>query len=152
MEMALTGRMMDAEEAERAGLVSRIVPTDELVDEAVAIAEKIANLSQPVVMLAKESVNAAPTKRHWPKVSISSAASSIRPFRRRIKKKVCLRSPKNALPNSSIAERRPQTKIPRRVAERVSDRKAWISAGLGLDATVMRHYKPRLSMNVYNGI
>ncbi len=59
MEMALTGRMMDAEEAERAGLVSRIVPTDELVDEAVATAEKIANLSQPVVMLAKESVNRA---------------------------------------------------------------------------------------------
>ncbi|MEC7573332.1 MAG: enoyl-CoA hydratase [Pseudomonadota bacterium] len=59
MEMALTGRMMDAEEAERAGLVSRVVPTDELVDEAVAIAEKIANLSQPVVMLAKESVNRA---------------------------------------------------------------------------------------------
>ena len=59
MEMALTGRMMDAEEAERAGLVSRIVPTDELVDEAVATAEKIANLSQPIVMLAKESVNRA---------------------------------------------------------------------------------------------
>ena len=57
MEMALTGRMMDAEEAERAGLVSRIVPADELVDEAVATAEKIANLSQPIVMLAKESVN-----------------------------------------------------------------------------------------------
>jgi len=59
MEMALTGRMMDAEEAERAGLVSRIVPVAELVDEAVATAEKIANLSQPVVMLAKESVNRA---------------------------------------------------------------------------------------------
>ena len=59
MEMALTGRMMDAEEAERAGLVSRIVPADELVDEAVATAEKIANLSQPIVMLAKESVNRA---------------------------------------------------------------------------------------------
>jgi enoyl-CoA hydratase len=51
--------MMDAEEAERAGLVSRIVPADELVDEAVATAEKIANLSQPIVMLAKESVNRA---------------------------------------------------------------------------------------------
>ena len=59
MEMALTGRMMDAEEAERAGLVSRIVPANELVDEAVATAEKIANLSQPIVMLAKESVNRA---------------------------------------------------------------------------------------------
>lgn len=59
MEMALTGRMMDAEEAERAGLVSRIVATNELVDVAVATAEKIANLSQPIVMLAKESVNRA---------------------------------------------------------------------------------------------
>ena len=59
MEMALTGRMMDAEEAERAGLVSRILPANELVDVAVATAEKIANLSQPIVMLAKESVNRA---------------------------------------------------------------------------------------------
>ena len=59
MEMALTGRMMDAEEAERSGLVSRIVPVGELVDEAIATATKIANLSQPIVMLAKESVNRA---------------------------------------------------------------------------------------------
>ena len=59
MEMALTGRMMDAEEAERSGLVSRIVPVSELIDEAVATATKIANLSQPIVMLAKESVNRA---------------------------------------------------------------------------------------------
>ena len=59
MEMALTGRMMDAEEAERSGLVSRIVPVNELVDEAIATATKIANLSQPIVMLAKESVNRA---------------------------------------------------------------------------------------------
>ena len=59
MEMVLTGRMIDAEEAERAGLVSRIVPLEELVDEAVQTAEKMANLSRPVVMLAKESVNRA---------------------------------------------------------------------------------------------
>lgn len=59
MEMVITGRMMDAEEAERAGLVSRIIPAAELVEEAVKTAEKIANLSQPVVMLAKESVNRA---------------------------------------------------------------------------------------------
>ena len=59
MEMVLTGRMMDAEEAERAGLVSRIVALEELVDEAVQTAEKMANLSRPVVMLAKESVNRA---------------------------------------------------------------------------------------------
>jgi enoyl-CoA hydratase len=59
MDMVLTGRMMDAVEAERAGLVSRIFPAAELLDEAVKIAEKIASLSRPVVMLAKEAVNAA---------------------------------------------------------------------------------------------
>src|SRR5713226_6103150 len=59
MEMCLTGRMMDAAEAERAGLVSRIVPAAELVGEALKVAEKIAALSRPVAMLAKESVNRA---------------------------------------------------------------------------------------------
>jgi enoyl-CoA hydratase len=50
---------MNAEEAERAGLVSRIVPTDELVDDAIKTATKIAELSRPVVMMAKEAVNKA---------------------------------------------------------------------------------------------
>jgi enoyl-CoA hydratase len=59
MEMCLTGRMMDADEAERAGLVSRVVPAAELVDEAIKVAAKIASLSRPVVMLAKEAVNRA---------------------------------------------------------------------------------------------
>jgi enoyl-CoA hydratase len=59
MEMCLTGRMMDAAEAERAGLVSRIVPAADLVDEAVKVADRIANMSRPVVMLCKDSVNAA---------------------------------------------------------------------------------------------
>ena len=59
MEMVLTARMMDAEEAERAGLVSRIVPTDDLVEEAVKVATRIAELSLPSVMMAKESVNKA---------------------------------------------------------------------------------------------
>jgi enoyl-CoA hydratase len=59
MEMCLTGRLMDAEEAERSGLVSRIVPAADLVEEAVKVAEKIAKLSRPVVMMAKEAVNAA---------------------------------------------------------------------------------------------
>ena len=57
MEMCLTGRMMAADEAERCGLVSRIVPLDELIDEAVTTAAKIAEFSQPVVMMAKEAVN-----------------------------------------------------------------------------------------------
>ncbi|PHQ72303.1 MAG: enoyl-CoA hydratase [Sneathiella sp.] len=57
MEMCLTGRMMGAEEAERAGLVSRIVPVDDLVDEAIKVAGEIADLSRPIVTMAKESVN-----------------------------------------------------------------------------------------------
>ncbi|HSM20163.1 MAG TPA: enoyl-CoA hydratase [Hyphomicrobiales bacterium] len=59
MEMCLTGRMMEAEEAERAGLVSRIVPADELVDEALRVAAKIAEKSLPSAMMAKEAVNRA---------------------------------------------------------------------------------------------
>lgn len=59
MEMCLTARMMDAGEAERAGLVSRVVPADDLLDEALAAAAKIGNLSAPIVMMTKESVNRA---------------------------------------------------------------------------------------------
>ena len=59
MEMCLTARMMDAEEAERAGLVSRVVPLDDLMADALKTAEKIAGLSLPSVMMAKESVNRA---------------------------------------------------------------------------------------------
>ena len=59
MDLCLTGRMMDAAEAERAGLVSRIVPADKLLAEAIAVATKIAGLSQPVAMMVKESVNRA---------------------------------------------------------------------------------------------
>ncbi len=59
MEMCLTGRMMDAEEAERCGLVSRIVPKDELRDEAIKVAKQIASLSRPIVMMTKEAVDRA---------------------------------------------------------------------------------------------
>jgi enoyl-CoA hydratase len=59
MEMCLTGRMMDALEAERSGLVSRIVPVDQLVDEAMKVATTIAGMSMPIVMMTKESVNRA---------------------------------------------------------------------------------------------
>ncbi|HXV25849.1 MAG TPA: enoyl-CoA hydratase [Alphaproteobacteria bacterium] len=59
MEMVLTGRRMDAAEAERCGLVSRIVRSEELVDEAVKTAAKIASFSRPAVMMAKEAVNRA---------------------------------------------------------------------------------------------
>ncbi|HET6467252.1 MAG TPA: enoyl-CoA hydratase [Geminicoccaceae bacterium] len=59
MEMILTGRMLDAPEAERAGLVARVVPVGEVVEEAVRLAEAIATKSQPVVQMAKEAVNVA---------------------------------------------------------------------------------------------
>ncbi len=57
MDLVLTGRMMDAAEAERSGLVSRIVPAAELVAEAVKAADKIAGFSLPAVIMAKEAVN-----------------------------------------------------------------------------------------------
>jgi enoyl-CoA hydratase len=59
MDLVLTARMMDAAEAERAGLVSRVVPADKLLDEALAAATVIAGFSAPSVMMAKEAVNRA---------------------------------------------------------------------------------------------
>jgi enoyl-CoA hydratase len=59
MDLVLTARNMDANEAERAGLVARIVPADKLLDEALAAANAICEFSLPVVMAAKESVNRA---------------------------------------------------------------------------------------------
>ena len=59
MEMVLTGRMMDAVEAERAGLVSRIVAADRLLEDAIETATVIAAMSLPAAMMAKESVNRA---------------------------------------------------------------------------------------------
>ncbi|MET3707918.1 enoyl-CoA hydratase [Pseudarthrobacter sp. S3] len=59
MDMILTGRFIGAEEAERSGLVSRVVPASDVVEEALKAAEVIASKSKPVAMLAKEAVNAA---------------------------------------------------------------------------------------------
>jgi len=59
MDMVLTGRMMDADEAERSGLVSRVVPAGELVEEAMKTAAKIASMSRPIAIMAKEAVNRA---------------------------------------------------------------------------------------------
>jgi enoyl-CoA hydratase len=59
MDLCLTGRMMDAAEAERSGLVSRVVPADRLIDEAIEAAEKIASMSRPAAAMAKEAVNRA---------------------------------------------------------------------------------------------
>jgi enoyl-CoA hydratase len=74
MDLVLTGRMMDAAEAERSGLVARVVPAASLMDEAMKLAETIAALSLPSVMAGKEAVNAAQE---------SSLAEGLR-FERRI--------------------------------------------------------------------
>ena len=59
MDLCLTGRTMDAAEAERCGLVARVVPAASLLDEAMKVAETIASMSLPALMVAKEAVNAA---------------------------------------------------------------------------------------------
>ena len=59
MEMILTGRLIDAAEAERSGLVSRVVPSSDLLEEAIKVAERIASMGRVAVLLAKESVNRA---------------------------------------------------------------------------------------------
>jgi enoyl-CoA hydratase len=59
MDLILTGRMMDAAEAERSGLVARVVAPDRLLDEALTAAARIASYSRPIVMMAKETVNRA---------------------------------------------------------------------------------------------
>jgi enoyl-CoA hydratase len=59
MDLCLTGRMMDATEAERSGLVSRIFPADKLMSEVLEIAEKIAGMSHPVAEMAKSAINRA---------------------------------------------------------------------------------------------
>jgi enoyl-CoA hydratase len=59
MDMCLTARMMDATEAERSGLVARVIPADKLLEETLAAADTIAAFSLPVVMMIKESVNRA---------------------------------------------------------------------------------------------
>jgi enoyl-CoA hydratase len=59
MDLILTGRMMDAAEAERSGLVARVVPAASLMDEAMKVADTIANMSLPSVLAGKEAINRA---------------------------------------------------------------------------------------------
>jgi enoyl-CoA hydratase/carnithine racemase len=59
MEYILTGNFITAQDADRFGLVSRVVPSDKLVEEAIKLGEKIASFSKPVIALAKETINAA---------------------------------------------------------------------------------------------
>jgi enoyl-CoA hydratase len=100
MEMCLTGRMMDAEEAERAGLVSRIVSAGELVDEAVKVAQKIAGFSMPSVLMTKESVNRAYE---------TTMAEGVR-FERRLFQSLFATQDKNEGMAAFIEKREPQFK------------------------------------------
>ena len=106
MDMVLTGRMMDAAEAERAGLVSRVVPAAELMDDALAAAETICELQRPSVMMAKECgqprLRDAARRRH----RCSSAACSTRCSRPRTRRKAWTPSWPSASPSSSTASLR----------------------------------------------
>ena len=77
MDLALTARMMGADEAERAGLVSRVVPADKLMEEALDAATVIASMSLPSVMMARNA-STAPSRARSTKACCSSAACSIR--------------------------------------------------------------------------
>jgi enoyl-CoA hydratase len=97
MEMCLTGRMMDAAEAERSGLVSRVIPAAELLADALKTAETIASMSLPITMMTKESINRSYETTLTEGVA-SSGESSIR----------CLRPPirRRGWPPSSTSGRR----------------------------------------------
>ena len=88
MDMILTGRMMDAAEAERSGLVSRVVPAAELVEEALKIASRIAALARPRFSPPRRA-STAPMRRRWPRACASSGGSSTRCSRPRTRKKAC---------------------------------------------------------------
>ena len=86
MDMVLTGRMMDAAEAERSGLVARVVPAASLMEEAMKVAETIATMSLPSVLAGKECVNAS-QETSLAEGSASSGASSTRCLRPKIRRK-----------------------------------------------------------------
>ena len=102
MELCLTGRTMGAEEAERAGLVSRIVPAAELLADAQATAETIASMSTPSVMMAKEAVNRA---------FESSLAEGIRFERRMFHSAFATEDQKEGM--AAFAEKRPPSFVNR---------------------------------------
>jgi enoyl-CoA hydratase len=100
MDLILTGRMMDAQEAERSGLVARVVPAANLIDEATKVADAIASMSLPSVLAAKESVNRA---------FESSLAEGIR-FERRIFHSLFATNDRSEGMNAFIEKRPPKFK------------------------------------------
>ena len=100
MDMCLTGRMMDADEAERCGLVSRVVAADALLEDAIKTAAKIARMSLPIAMMAKESVNRAYE---------STLAEGIRFERRMFHATIATQDQKEGM-NAFIEKRKPAFK------------------------------------------
>jgi len=100
MDWCLTGRMIDAAEAERSGLVARVVPADKLFDEALAMATKIASHSLPVILKVKEAVNRA-YESSLAEGCCSSAASFTRRLRWRTRKRACAPLSRSANPTSN---------------------------------------------------
>ncbi len=103
MDMNLTGRFMDAEEAERSGLVSRVVAPKKLMEEALGAAQKIAEKSQISVKTPKEAWNGL-TRPPWPKACCSNAACSMRCSPPRTRKRAWLPSWKSAPRNSATSK------------------------------------------------
>ena len=105
MDMVLTARMMDADEAERAGLVSRVVPAAELIDVALAAAETICGFSGPSVMMAKEAVNRAVRDAAQGRHRLRAAPVPFAVRRPRTRTRAWPRSSRSESPSSGTAER-----------------------------------------------
>ncbi len=105
MDWCLTGRMIDAAEAERSGLVARVVPAEKLMDEALAVAAKIASYSLPVVMKIKEAINRAYESSLTEGLMSERSASSMPPLRagRSEGRHACVRGEAKARIQASLA-------------------------------------------------
>ena len=103
MDLCLTARMMDAAEAEKSGLVARVIPAEQLLDETLKAAQTIAGYSLPVVMMIKESVNRA-FESSLNEGLLFERASSTPPSRSRTRRKAWPPSSRSASPTSRIAE------------------------------------------------
>ncbi len=115
MDLVLTGRMMDAAEAERAGLVARVVPAAGLMEEAMKVAEAIASMSLPAVYAAKEA-STARSRRRSPRACASSGACSMRCSRRRTRRRAWPPSSRSGRRSSPTGDRsflRPHPEEPR---------------------------------------
>ena len=111
MDMCLTGRMMDAAEAERSGLVSRVVPAGELIEEALKAAAQDRRLLAAGRDDDQGGRQPRPTRRRWPRGCASSAASSTRCSRSTTRRKAWPPSPRSARPISATAEGPRQTHV-----------------------------------------